>query len=219
MDITKQKPEKFYNLRSNKVINAFRIQVSDSCERLTTWLNYFENISNEDNLLLQSAIEKYNTLHWGWNEEELKMHFISLIMHVANLNIKGICKFFYERSISGIVENKELSVICDGMMASYTFSGEPDVPYFFMQELKKANEYGKNDAQGQMLAAMLIAREQNKNNKYIYGCYVIERNWFFATLKKDIFCVSGGYDATEKEDLMKIVCTLRHLKKLIVEKE
>ena len=219
METQTQKPEKFYNLRSDRVINTFHIKRVQQCEKLNIWLNYFEEFFPEEISHLNNAIKKYERQHFGWNEEELKMHFISSIMNTADLYVEDVCSFFYERPISGIVQNKEMSIICDGMLASYDYAGLPKTPYFFMQEFKKANEYGKNDAQGQMLAAMLIAQEQNKNNKYIYGCYVIERHWFFATLKENNFCVSESYDAAKKEDIIKIVCILRHLKKLIVEKE
>ena len=42
-------------------------------------------------------------------------------------------------------------------------------------------------------------------------------NWHFATLKGKKYTISRQYDATAREDLMKIVYILRKLKELIIE--
>ena len=67
-----------------------------------------------------------------------------------------------------------------------------------------------------MLAAMLLAQKINDDNKYIYGCYVIENNWYFTTLNGLDYCRSRQFDATQKTDLVQIVYILRELKNLIL---
>lgn len=67
-----------------------------------------------------------------------------------------------------------------------------------------------------MLAAMPLAQEYNADGNYLYGCYVVERNWFFSKLKGSNYCVSRQFDATRKDDLLQIVFILRKLKELIL---
>ena len=57
----------------------------------------------------------------------------------------------------------------------------PKSPYFFLQAFKKAKGE-KNDPEGQMLQAMLIAQEKNNNQKPVYDGFLIGPNWRFATL-------------------------------------
>ena len=102
------------------------------------------------------------------------------------------------------------------MVAQPKLGGGPNKPYFFLQEFKQKQLWGKTDPQGQMLAAMLVAQEQNADDKYLYGCYVVERNWFFTTLLGSDYCVSRQFDSTRKDDLLQIVFILRKLKELII---
>ena len=70
--------------------------------------------------------------------------------------------------------------------------------------------------QGQMLAAMLLARQMNQDSKPLYGCFVVENNWRFTTLRNLDYCISRQFDATNKTDLLQIVFILRKLKELIL---
>ena len=108
------------------------------------------------------------------------------------------------------------SDLADCMIASPKLGGDPDKPYFFLQEFKQAQYFGKTDPQGQMLAAMLLAQQGNADNKPLYGCYVVDKNWHFTTLLGLDYCRSRQFDSTQKPDLLKIVFILRKLKELIV---
>jgi hypothetical protein len=102
------------------------------------------------------------------------------------------------------------------MVASYNEGGEPVCPYFFLQEFKQKQLWGKTDPQGQMLAAMLLAQDKNADGKHLYGCFVKENNWHFTSLLGLDYCVSRQYDSTQKHDLLQIVFILRKLKELIL---
>jgi hypothetical protein len=207
---------KFYQLRADKVINTFQIEKNVDCVDLKNWLDASIVLSDFENQLLDFALQKYATLGDGWNEEELKMHFISFVLATADINIPKVCKTFFERPLSGVIDDYELNIVCDCMVASPRLAGDPDKPYFFLQEFKQAQRFGRTDPQGQVLVAMLLAQAMNDNNKPLYGCYVIERQWFFTTLIGRSYCVSKAYDATKKDDLIEIVAVLRDLKNLIV---
>ena len=208
--------EKFHQLRSEKVLTTFHIKTKKHCTHLNELIGEQTTLTHVEDTILDMAIERYHDIGRGWNEEELKMHFISYVFAVANTNIIDVCKTFFERPLSGIINNYELNVITDCMVASYDEAGNPVMPYFFLQEYKQAQRFGKTDPQGQMLAAMLLAQQKNADNKPLYGCYVIERNWFFTTLIGLDYCVSQQYDSTQKDDLLQIVYILRKLKELIL---
>jgi hypothetical protein len=209
--------EKFYQLRIDKVLTTFRIKEIRKCETLNELLSVStESLDMVENAVLDAALNRYDRLHRGWNEEELKMHFISPILNVADPNIEDTCKTFFERPLHGFIGNYELNVITNCMIASYDESGNPAHPYFFLQEFKQKQLWGKTDPQGQMLVAMLLAQDKNNDGKHLYGCFVKENNWRFTTLKNLDYCVSAQYDATKKADVLQIVFILRKLKELIL---
>jgi hypothetical protein len=134
---------------------------------------------------------------------------------MAHINEPNKIGLYYERSMSGKVNNKSISVIVDCMIATPKNSGIPNLPYFFMQEFKRTKG-DTHDPEGQMLAAMLLAQEQNKDGKPIYGCWLQGKNWNFTTLVGTDYCVSRQFDATQSVDLHNIVFILRKLKTLIL---
>ena len=198
------------------MLNMFSIKSIDDCTELTNWLDTKTVLTDLEMGILDLALQRHRELARGWNEEELKMHFISLILSVANTNIPNVCKTFFERPLHGIINNYEMDVVTDCMVALPKLGGGPDKPYFFLQEFKQSQRFGRTDPEGQMLAAMLLAQQSNADDKYLYGCFVIEKNWHFTTLKGLDYCVSPQFDSTKKSDLLQIVYILRQLKELIL---
>ena len=143
----------------------------------------------------------------GWNEEELKMIFISQILPIGHLVPNGRYSTFYEKTISGIVENIPLSTKTDFMVATGILN-KPINPYFHFQEYKPSKPTG--DSMAQLLEAMLIAQELNKNGKPLYGIEIVGKQWSFVTLLDRTYCISKSYDSTDKDDLLKIIAILRH---------
>ena len=110
-------------------------------------------LTNIETAIIDMALERYEQQADGWNEEELKMNFISHILSVANPNITSVCKIFFERPLSGIVGKYELNVITDCFVASYDEAGLPLNPYFFLQmrnaaRFKQSQRFGKSDGSG-----------------------------------------------------------------------
>ncbi len=204
--------KKYYSI--DELLGSFQLLKTMQCEELEKWktatyeLNAFEQeLLHSKHLLAVQEVDY-------WNEEELKMQFISATLDVANLNVKGKIKTFFERMLSATVNDILLSVKCDCMVASPLGINTPVHPYFFLQEYKKGKG-DKYDPEAQMLAAMLIAQQVNNDNMPLYGSWVMGRLWFFATLIDHNYCTSSGYDATDWNDLLQIVFFLRHLKELI----
>ena len=149
-----------------------------------------------------------------WNEEELKMKFLSHVFEIVDIEVPNKVKTFYERSLSTIFNGYKLNVICDMLIASPMGIGKPKKPYFFLQEFKKSKN--ATDAEGQVLTAMLIAQHQNDNGKPIYGCWLQGKMWNFCTLNDKKYCVSRTYDASQKPDLQNIILILKQLKEIIL---
>ncbi len=129
-------------------------------------------------------------------------------------------KTFFERSLNGTVNSHRISVVVDCMVASAKNSGRPAVPYFFLQDGPssrfKRSKGDTHDAEGQMLAAMILAQDMNHDGHPLYGCWVQGKNWYFTVLNGVEYCVSRQFDATREPDLLQIVFILRKLKTLIL---
>jgi hypothetical protein len=213
--MAKKNANKINHYDGFEVIDRFQIQRNLSCTRLDEWIAATGTFNTVELGILTNIQREIATHGRSWNEEELKIHFISFVFYLANINVKDRIYTFFERRLAGKVEGIDISVVVDGMVASPTLSGLPKTPYFFLQEFKRSLG-DDHDPEGQMLAAMILAQELNKDDKYIYGCWIQGRIWQFTTLLHKNYCVSRAFDATSMEDLQQIVFVLRQLKTLIL---
>jgi hypothetical protein len=215
---SEQSSEKINHYDINEILDSFNLKRTKNCQTLTDWLRTTPSaFSLAEQEYLELLPQELIEWQYAWNEEELKMNFISLVLRMAHLNEPQKIGLYYERSLSGKVMNKSISVVVDCMVATPKNSGRPDMPYFFMQEFKRTKG-DSHDPEGQMLAAMLLAQEMNKDEKAIYGCWLQGKNWNFTTLVGNVYCVSKQFDATQKTDLQEIIFILRKLKDLILQR-
>jgi hypothetical protein len=213
-----EEKEKLNHYDHFEVLERFNIEKNEFCETLDDWMNATDVLDDFEQRLLSEVIKDIKRAGRDWNEEELKMNFIALVFFVAKMNVPKVMQVFYERKLSGEVDGVPISVKVDGMIASPTNANRPKMPYFFLQEFKRSLG-DDHDPEGQMLAAMLLAQEINKDGKPIYGCWLQGKFWNFTTLIKRNYCVSKTYDASNMEDLYQIVFILRKLKNLILNRE
>ncbi len=198
------------------LLGEFGVEISQECAHLHHWLSAQYTLTEREEALLAEIHPKAVEEVDSWNEEELKMHFIAFLIHIAKINVPQKIKVFYERPLSGTLQGNALSVIADCMIATPEGRAKPKKPYFFLQEFKK-HKKDQSDPEGQMLAAMLLAQHENKDNLPLYGSYITGRNWRFATLIGKTYCISQRqYDSTDLKDLYQIIYNLRHLKDLIL---
>ena len=198
-----------------EVIDTFNIEKNRNCEVLKNWLNSVDELTLIESEILEQARQRLEMKWDEWNEEELKMLFISIVFFVVQLDEPKKIGTFFERKFLGKVNNISISLVVDCMLASPSYSGQPKFPYFFLQEFKRSLG-DSHDPEGQMLAAMILAQEINKDGKPMYGCWIQGRFWYFTTLVNDKYCVSEPYNATNSADLLQIVFVLRKLKDLIL---
>jgi hypothetical protein len=148
----------------------------------------------------------------AWNEEELKMQFVSIIMFLARFQTP--IRSYYDREIDASIGDIYIKCKADMLLAKGI--GELiEVPYFFLHEYKREKKYS-GDPVGQMLAGMLIAQAKNNNGKPTYGCYVQGRFWFFSVLVGKEYVVSQSFDATNEVMATQIVLILRRIKHIIL---
>ncbi|HNL07380.1 MAG TPA: hypothetical protein PKH93_07400 [Chitinophagales bacterium] len=173
-----------------------------------------KKLNDAENYMFNMAHKKLIKNMSFWNEEELKMNFISMIIALAEF--EDPIKSYYDREMSAMVEGVFLSCKAD-MLLSKGIKELIKTPYFFLHEYKREKKYS-GDPIGQMLGGMLIAQAQNNNGKPIYGCYVQGRFWFFSILESKQYVISKAFDASEKEEALQIVFILRKLKQIILER-
>jgi hypothetical protein len=149
----------------------------------------------------------------GWNEEMLKMNLIAFILRLGHLRETDRYKTYYESTVQATVENNFLKVKADMMIAKGILE-IPEVPYFYFQEYKKVKD-PKGDVTGQLLEAMLIAQELNKNGKPLYGCTVFGREWEFYVMQDKNYYISKVYNCTDEQDLLQIIAILRKFKEIL----
>lgn len=199
----------------DQVLEHFGLTANTECPLIDDWLSL--EIPRE--FVLPDFLEKQRKrlVKEGavWNEEELKMHFLSFVLTFAEMEVPNKIKLFYERQMTETVQGTPLNVICDAVLATPLGINTPKSPYFFLQEFKKRKKTN-DDPEGQMLVAMLIAQEKNKDGKPIYGCWVQGKDWTFTTLHEKNYCFSKTLDAAEIDELQKIIFALRKLKDLVL---
>jgi len=178
---------------------------------LVDWISANEDLSDLDLVFLEKLRAKAEIKIEAWNEEELKMHYLSYIIGFANYNDDDEnYNVYFERPITAEVEGHKISVIVDLMIAQGVLEYIKK-PYFCFHEYKRAKK-NNDDPIAQVLLAMLAARE---NNKPVYGAYIIGRNWYFMVLENKNFAVSEPFSCTGKEDLYSIISILRKFKTII----
>lgn len=178
---------------------------------LEEWISATEELNDFDMTLLKESQLKLVENADAWNEEELKMNFISFVIFLARYD-KPI-RTYYDREMSAKIG--EYSLLCKAdMLLSKGFGELIQTPYFFLHEYKREKKYS-GDPVGQMLGGMLISQAKNNNNKPVYGCYVQGRFWFFSILEDKQYVISQSFDAASLDGAIKIVAILRKMKELI----
>jgi hypothetical protein len=181
---------------------------------LDEWLSAEGEINERDMSLLMESQTNLIENADSWNEEELKMQFISFVIFLAKFDSN--IRTYYDREISAEIKGVNLNCKSD-MMLSKGIGELIKTPYFFLHEYKREKKYS-GDPVGQMLGGMLIGQAKNNNGKPIYGCYVQGRFWFFSVLIDNQYVISKSFDSTDLESVLKIIYILRKLNTIILER-
>jgi hypothetical protein len=193
-----------------------KIQPENSI-KLMTWQSAISiELKSVENEYLNEVFEKLKINVDTWNEEELKMKFVSPLLEFFVKYNSDKYNSYFEREISAVVQDRFLKVKTDFMIAKGILDLAEN-PYFCFHEYKRSKK-NADDPAAQVLEAMLIAQEINKNGKPIYGVYIIGGFWYFMVMQGSEYAISQPYIATKKEELLQIIAILRHFK-IILERD
>ncbi|KOR30587.1 hypothetical protein TI05_13715 [Achromatium sp. WMS3] len=201
----------FAQWTKEEVENEFKLIADTDYSKLHQWLSAPSIISTEESQLLDQLAQKLLKHVYDWNEEELKVYFIALLLNIVDFH-QDAYRPFLERELSvEYAEGKTLWGIVDFLVASG--KQQPKQPFLFLHEYKRQINTS-NDPMGQLLAAMVAAQKANDYTHPIYGAYIIGRHWYFVLLDHNIYAESLAYDAT-KAEIIDVVRILRNTKQLI----
>jgi len=201
----------FSNIRFADLQRIVSISLKRNFSKFAEWFDYPYNLSEMENLFLETLLEKHSLHLPFYTEEALKMKFLSPILNQVNFMTEHF-QDWYDSEISGIVNGVELKGYTDMMIAKGFY--EPEKPYFFIQEFKPSKP--NKDPEVQLLAEMLVAIEKN-NTTIMRGGYIIGRNWYFVILEKIgenqfEYFVSKQFDSLELPNLKQIYINLQAVK-------
>ena len=202
--------------REGDLIKTFKLNriVTYQTPLMQEWLDVqMPDLNIGEQYNFDRALLKAQTSIAGWNEEDLKMKFISPILELGQLmDGDGVIGYF-DRIISATVEDIKLTVKSDFMLAT----GILDVfetPYFHFQEYKPYKN-PSGDSMAQLLEAFLIAQEKNKNGKPLYGVDIMGTNWQFVIMEGKDYCISSIFNSIDRTDLLTIIAVLRKFKYIL----
>jgi transcriptional antiterminator len=200
---------------SDILISTYQLESIFKSPLLDNWLNATYHLEDFQLKAIERLSKNYEREGDSWNEEELKVRFIALVIEIVNIDEEGKIKLFLERNISAEVGDYQISVNVDLMFAGQIGRNTPSHPYFFLQELKKGKK-STNDPEGQMLAAMIASQSINNDNKPIYGAYQVGRNWIFGILFENEYHISRQFDVSNPIDLKSSIFNLKRIKDLVL---
>jgi hypothetical protein len=167
-------------------------------------------LSASEQELFDDILENAQQNIAGWQEEDLKMKFISFVLRLGQLKDNALFNTYFEKTIAAVVDGQYLKTKTDFMVAKGVLD-RPDKPFFHFQEWKPQKK-PVGDSMGQLLEAFLIAQTYNQENYPLYGCEVIGKEWNFVIMHERTYCISKSYICTDGDDLLQIVSLLRHFK-------
>jgi uncharacterized protein with ATP-grasp and redox domains len=183
-------------------------------QHLNDWLNtngqYVTAIEKD---VLVRAIGRSVYRINDWNEETLKLLFISTILNLIEYGSVYIGTFADEKLEAEfddfILTGKADLVIAKGIHHA-------DVPYLFLHEYKKSR--ADADPDGQLLAAMMVARKLNDNTDSIYGIVVTGSIWNFVLVQDNFYEISKNYNSMNLEELEEILKVLKKTQEILTQR-
>ena len=212
----KKTEEEARQWREAELINKFNLTriVTYQTPLMQEWLDVLPpELNVGEQYIFDKTFSKIVQNITGWNEEDLKMKFISPTLELGNMTDDGGVVGYFDKTISATVDDTRLTVKSDFMMAK----GLLDVfetPYFHFQVYKPYKDR-IGDAMGELLAMLPVAQERNKNEKPLYGVEIMGTNWCFVVMKGREYCISKSLIVTKKDDLLKIIAILRKFRHIL----
>lgn len=205
----------FEKWETEEVERTFGIKFAKSMPLMNDWLHFQQPLTPKEEETAEESRLFLQELADFWNEEDMKMFFISPILKIVNFYQFDKYRVFMEATFEADLldaQNNPCTLRGRVEMVVATGKQRPQTPFFFLNEYK-AQKKVVTDPKGQLLIAMLTAQAKNNGlNLPIYGLYNIGQNWFFVILVGKEYTVSRQFDATNKDDLKQIINALQYVK-------
>ncbi|TAE69594.1 MAG: hypothetical protein EAZ85_12905 [Bacteroidetes bacterium] len=193
---------------------TFGIKPNQNSVLMNTWLEANYDLSDTEKNTIEALRGRLSYFANYWNEQDLKIFFIMPMVNVVDFYHLTKYRTFMEHTFEADVldtENNKINLRGRVEMVVATGEQRPRTPFFFLNEYKPQLKVA-TDPQGQLLSAMLAAQTKNENDLPVYGMYNIGQIFFFIILEGDKYTTSKAFDATDKQDLEKIISMLKFVK-------
>ena len=198
------------------LIEKFDIKKFEYPSSLDNWWSKRVFFTSEEEETVVKLSKRFDDLCWSCNDEEFKIQLLGIFFFYMDLDVKYEIKTYFERRLARLVKDIRLNVMVNCFLGKPTLMRTLPVKTYFILQVFKKTKSEKIDAQCEMLTAMLIAQDRNKDNKPIYGCWIDGPDWYFAVLEGSDYNTSRSYNATSRYQMEYIVSAFRTLKTLIL---
>jgi hypothetical protein len=110
------------------LLSTFNIELVNESSFLTEWLTVKSNLSDSDAIIVEKLYNQAKLEANHWNEEELKMRLVSVLFLLSDIDVPKKVKVFYERPMKGIIDNVEVAIVADCLVASPLAINTPQKP-------------------------------------------------------------------------------------------
>jgi hypothetical protein len=137
----KQKKEvKYSEADLIKLFQLNRLNSNQHTEKIKLWLDVpFPILTDAEQVFFDIVLTDAQNHIEGWNEEELKTKFVSMILRLGHLSDTKKYHTYCEIEVFATVENIYLYLKSDFMIAKGILD-KPEIPYFYFQEYKKMKD-------------------------------------------------------------------------------
>jgi len=206
----------FSKMRDSELNQLFNIEQKINKKIFNSWFDNNISITKDIYNFLEELLEEEKEYISFYDEEDLKMRFLSPILLKVNFKNADFRDFYDEKLVY-----KTEEFILNGEV-DFTISTSLRVakkPYFFIQEFKRAEDY--SNPRPQLLAELIAGVELNSWDS-IKGAYIVGAIWNFVILervKKHTYnyYISQNFDSTKIDDLTDIYKNLFFVKNEIIE--
>ena len=206
----------FSKMRDSELTQLFDIEQKINKNIFNSWFDNDISVTKDTYNFLVELLEEEQEYISFYDEEDLKMRFLSPILLKVNFKNTDFRDFYDEKLVY-----KTEEFILNGEV-DFTISTSLRVakkPYFFIQEFKRAEDY--SNPRPQLLAELIAGVELNSWDS-IKGAYIVGAIWNFVILqrvKKHTYnyYISQNFDSTKIDDLTDIYKNLLFVKNEIIE--
>jgi len=206
----------FSKMRDSELTQLFDIEQKINKNIFNSWFDNDISVTKDTYNFLVELLEEEKEYISFYDEEDLKMRFLSPILLKVNFKNTDFRDFYDEKLVY-----KTEEFILKGEV-DFTISTSLRVakkPYFFIQEFKRVEDY--SNPRPQLLAELIAGVELNSWDS-IKGAYIVGAIWNFVILqrvKKHTYnyYISQNFDSTKIDDLTDIYKNLLFVKNEIIE--